>query len=130
MRPFRPIPTCMGCHLRVQCVHQGEKILYREDMNSPCSCGNGQSVQKNGADNEFRILKNPVENHILSLELKDAKFNRMEIYSWDGKMCMTKDIHISNGTMDIPLVNLQVGNYILILSREDGSRESAQIIIL
>lgn len=130
MRPFRPIPTCMGCHLRVQCVHQGDKILYREDMNSPCSCENGQSVQKNGADNEFRILKNPVEDHILSLELKDAKFNRMEIYSWDGKMCMTKDIPMSNGTMDIPLVNLQVGNYILIFSREDGSRESARIIIL
>lgn len=44
MRPFYPILTCMGCHLRVQCVHQGDKILYREDMNSPCSCENGQLV--------------------------------------------------------------------------------------
>ena len=130
MRPFSPLRTCMGCHLRVKCVHQGDKVIYREDADSPCSCEQGQSVQNNDADKKIRILKNPIGNDLLSIELKDAKFNKMQIYSWDGKILVTKDIHINNGTLDVPLMKLQAGNYILILSREDGSRESTQIIIL
>lgn len=130
MRPFFPLRTCVGCHLRVQCVHQGDKVIYREDMDSPCSCEQGQSIQDNDVDKGFRILKNPIDNNLLSIELKEAKYNRLEIYSWDGKILMTKDIHINHGILDVPLMKLQAGNYILILSREDGSRESTQIIIL
>jgi len=130
MRPFSPLRTCMGCHLRVKCVHQGDKVIYREDTDSPCSCEQGQSVRDNDADKEFRILKNLIENNLLSIELKDAKFNKMQIYSWDGKILVTKDIHINNGTLDVPLMKLQAGNYILILSCEDGNRESTHIIIL
>ena len=54
----------------------------------------------------------------------------MQIYSWDGKILVTKDIHINNGTLDVPLMKLQAGNYILILSCEDGNRESTHIVIL
>ena len=61
-------------------------MIYREDTDSPCSCEQGQSVRDNDADKEFRILKNLIENNLLSIELKDAKFNKMQIYSWDGKI--------------------------------------------
>lgn len=130
MRPFAPLATCQGCHLRVQCVHQGDKVIYLENVDSPCSCEKGQSVQDDNADKEYQILKNSIENNLLSIELKDAKFDMMQIYSWDGKMLMTKDISVNNGTLNVPLVKLQAGNYILILSREDGSMESARIIVL
>ncbi len=131
LRPFFPLRTCQGCNLRVKCVHQDGKVLYRENIESPCSCENGQSIQKNSVNNEFRILKNPIENKLLSIELKNAKFFKMDIYFWDGNLLLTKDLSIgNNGILEVPLMNLQAGSYILIFSRPDGSRESAKIVIL
>ena len=129
MRPFAERPTCIGCHLRVLCVHQGDKVLYKGMDDDPCICDEGQGLENRPIDLSFRILKNPLENKLLSIELKEATFSKIDVYSWDGKLLLSKDISINNGILDIPL-NVQSGNYIFILSRPNQSRESAKIIVL
>lgn len=127
--PFHPIPTSL-LNFRVACVHQGEKVLYRDYNDSPCHCGSGQSIEKNSQNNLFRILQNPIKDNLLSIELKESAFSKIDIYSWDGKLLLTKGISIRNGLLEIPVANLSAGNYIVILSQSDNSRESVRIVVL
>ena len=54
----------------------------------------------------------------------------MDIYAFNGLLVLTKDVIVRNGIMEIPLENLHAGNYIMVLSRSDNSRESVQFIVV
>ena len=127
--PFPPIPTCIDCDLRVHCVHQGEKVLYRDNDSSPCNCNEEQSIGNSTQDDSFCLLQNPIKDKCLSMKLNDSTFTKIDIYSWNGKLLLTKEISVSNGILEFSLTSLQPGNYILILSRPDNSRESCKVII-
>lgn len=116
-----------GAGHQLLCCHNKNEMLYQNEEFESCFQATGTLEHTYHAS---YILENPVKNKLLTIELKDAEFFEMDIYSWDGKFLFTKDISISNGILEIPLMNLQAGSYILILSRKDGSRESTQIIVL
>lgn len=129
--PFFPLCTCIGGNSRVLCVHRNGDILYKETVNGLCSCNEAQSVEKKSANSTFRILENPVKDKKLMMELSGDVFTKIDIYSLDGRLQLSQGIFRGeNEVLEISLGELLPGNYILILSRKDNSRESDKIVVL
>lgn len=129
LNPFYPLCACLGGNSRVLCVHQDQKVLYKQKDDDHCICSQAQSVKENSQSSSFRILNNPVENKRLMLLLTEANFYKVDIYSFDGLLVKSEDITVESGSVEVSLQACKAGNYIAVLSHKDGSRESAQILL-
>ena len=94
-----------------------------------CTCEDMVPVIEHKSTPRFRVLNNPVENRLLSIFFSESDFTKLELYSFDGILQYRMDLVIRDGILDIPLTGLHAGNYILILSRSDNSRESCKVTI-
>ena len=119
------VPTNYEGHL-VGVWHNSEALFRFEDK---CTCDELMPVIEHKSTPRFRVLNNPVENRQLSISFSESDFIKLELYSFDGILQYSMDLVIRDGILDIPLTGLHAGNYILILSRSDNSRESCKVII-
>ena len=94
-----------------------------------CTCEEMVPVIEHQSTPRFRVLNSPVENRQLSISFSESDFTKLDLYSFDGILQYRTDLVIRDGILDIPLTGLHAGNYILILSRSDNSRESCKVII-
>ena len=106
--------------------HNG-KALY---CNGGCTCDEITSITDHDYVPNFHILNNPVENRLLQINVHASDFSKLDLYSFDGKLVVSEKIAVDREVLEIPLLNLVSGNYIVILSRSDGSRDSAKIVVL
>ena len=123
--PFPPLVT--GFNPILAGVWRNGKALFCDTYK--CTCEEMVPVIKHQSTPQFRILNNPVENQQLSISFSESDFTKLELYSFDGILQYRMDLTIRDGILDIPLTGLHAGNYILILSRSDNSRESCKVII-
>lgn len=122
-----PFPSIMtGFNPVLAGVWQNGKSLY---CGYHCTCDQLSSVVERKSTVGFHILKNPVENRLLQIDVHASDFSRIDLYSFDGKLVVSEKIAVDREFLEIPLLDLS-GNYIVILSRLDGSRESAKIVVL
>lgn len=106
--------------------HSG-KALY---CDGGCTCDEITSITDHDYVSNFHILNNPVENRLLQINVHASDFSKLDLYSFDAKLVVSGKIAVDKEVLEIPLLNLVSGNYIVILSRPDGSRESAKIVVL
>lgn len=123
--PFPSIQT--GFNPVLAGVWQNGKSLY---CGYRCTCDQLSSIADHKSTDGFHILKNPVENRLLQIDVHASNFSKLDLYSFDGRLVVSKKVAVDTGILEIPLLNLMSGNYIVILSRPDGSRESAKIVVL
>ena len=124
----RPFPHLMtGFNPVLAGVWRNGKALFCDSYK--CTCEEMVSVIEHKSTPRFRVLNNPVENRQLSIYFSESDFTKLELYSFDGILQYRTDLTIRDGILDIPLTGLHAGNYILILSRPDNSRESCKVII-
>ena len=123
--PFPPLVT--GFNPILAGVWRNGKALFCDTYK--CTCEEMVPVIKHQSTPQFRILNNPVENQQLSISFSESDFTKLELYSFDGILQYRMDLVIRDGILDIPLSALHSGNYIMILSRSDNSRESCKVII-
>ena len=124
-RPFPYLVT--GFNPILAGVWRNGKALFCHSYK--CTCEEMVPVIEHQSTPRFRVLNNPVENRQLSISFSESDFIKLELYSFDGILQYRTDLVIRDGILDIPLTGLHAGNYILILSRSDNSRESCKVII-
>lgn len=123
--PFPHLQT--GFNSMLNGVWHNGKALY---CDGGCTCDEITSITDYDYVPGFHILKNPVENRLLRIDVLASEYFKLELYSFDGRLVVSEKIAVDAGVLEIPLFNLISGNYIVILSRPDGSRESAKIVVL
>ena len=123
-----PFPFLMtGFNSMLGGVWHNGKALY---CNGGCTCDEITSITDHDYVPNFHILNNPVENGLLQINVHASDFSKLDLYSFDGRLVVSEKITIDKEILEIPLLNLVSGNYIVILSRPDGRRESAKIVVL
>lgn len=125
-RPFQNLPT--GDISMLLGVRHNGKSLYCDGYR--CTCESILPISEYKSIPAYRILDNPIKGRKLIVSFSEADFIRMDIYAFNGLLVLTKDVIVRNGIMEIPLENLHAGNYIMVLSRSDNSRESVQFIVV
>ncbi len=124
LTPFMDIPTCCGGPSYLCGVVQNETLIH-----GSCTCERWDvGIDKNEIP-PFIIKQNPIENKILSIEAGHTKFQLIEIYSMEGISVLTQDISLHSAAFEISLRNIEQGTYIIILTKENGDRESGKIVI-
>ena len=124
LTPFTETPTCCGGISSLCGVVQNETSIHGD-----CNCAVWEVGINNNEASQFKILCNPILNKILSIETGNIKFTQINIYSMEGISVLSRNISSHTANFDISLQNIEAGSYIVILTKENGGRESSTILI-
>lgn len=112
-----------------QSLTQNGKVVYVNLNDLPTDCDNLlTSIAEAKVEDGFRIVKNPTEGSELLLDLGSNRYGLLELYDPEGICRLRQDMTGESGTCHITLPDMGTGTLILILTREDGRRESATIL--
>lgn len=123
IRSLDDIPTC--CFSSVRCVIHGNDVLYKENIELDCPCSSLSSQPDIEDADRISFF---VRDRQLCIHAPDQEYTTLKIYTSDGKLVKSVNLHEQTDEITSSLEGLPPGSYLFIVGSSD-SQQSGQFIV-
>ncbi len=121
--PLLEMPEC--CDTGIPCVIHGNDILYKENIEVDCPCSSLSSQPGIEEDDRISFF---VRDRQLCIHAPDQVYTTLKIYTSDGKLVKSDNLHEQTDEITSSLEGLPQGSYLFIVASSD-SQQSGQFIV-